>query len=256
MPITTFDDLFTKNSYTRVISKNSTTVVAGEWYTTSHLVGTPAPNGLANGDDVFGRDPSPDFLGPQIGAAGSATWLQKVTLESSVALRARLVDVLYLYGSHPATAGTLTPTTPPTISRVYDTNELWVWSATAITGTLSLNVTYKNQAGVSKSTGVVATTLTGALGRMFRIPLAAGDTRITQIESVVRSGATAGSFMLLVLAPVWRGRVPIAGGLVTDGMDRTGLIPVPPNAMFIMMVNADSTASGLTELTFTQLWEV
>jgi len=255
MPLTTFDDLFTQAEQREArFYKVSGTVVANAWYTTIHLAGWPAAAALdasvsASGDLVNSGDGYVWGYSYPFGGRIEPGVIRTACLESTVALRGRWVDVLFRLGAIPASAGTTTPATPPTIPLDYPDNELWVWTFVAPTGTLSLNVTYLNEAGVSKSTGAVSLTLSGAVGRMARIPLAAGDRAVTKIVSVVRSGATAGSVTLVVLAPLWRGRVPVANGLVRDGMDQTGLGMIRKDPACMLMVNSDSTASGETDAT-------
>ena len=121
---------------------------------------------------------------------------------------------------------------------------------TAAAGVQNVNVTYINQAGTSgRSTGTVATAA-NIVGRMWQLPLQAGDTGVQGVTGVVGSTATAGTFNILVLRPLWSGRVKIANDGDTHGPDRTLMPEVFADSALFMAIAADSTATGFPELEF------
>jgi len=90
---------------------------------------------------------------------------------------------------------------------------------------------------------------------MYPLALQAGDSGVQSIQSVaVTNGATAmtaGAFNVLVIRPLWSGRVPLANfGDLHDYL-RVGMPRVFETSCLCMAVNADSTSSGLPEIALT-----
>jgi hypothetical protein len=112
-------------------------------------------------------------------------------------------------------------------------------------------VTYNNQSGTTgRSTGTVATGI-NIVGRMWPLPLQAGDSGVQGVTGVVGSTATAGTFNILVIRPLWTGRVPLANfGDLHDYL-RVGMPKITDTACLCIAVNADSTSAGLPELSLT-----
>lgn len=118
---------------------------------------------------------------------------------------------------------------------------------TASTGVQGVNISYINQSGVAKTTGVVAT-VAGTVGRLVQIPLASGDTGVQGITGVVGSTATAGTFNILVMRPLWTGRCRTANDGDVHGLDKTGMPVIYSDSALYVAVAADSTARGIPEL--------
>jgi len=123
---------------------------------------------------------------------------------------------------------------------------------TAATNNQAVNVTYTNQSGTgSRSTGAVGIGAAPTVGPMWQLPLQAGDTGVQGVTGVVGTVATAGTFNVLVIRPLWTGRVIAANfGDLHDYM-RVGLPRVFDTSALCVCVNADGTSSGLPELMLT-----
>jgi hypothetical protein len=78
--------------------------------------------------------------------------------------------------------------------------------------------------------------------RLLQIPLAAGDTGIQKIESVTATVATVGTFNLLIVRPLWNGRVMGPGDFgsrYNHGPDKTGMPIVYDTCALFQMVQQD-----------------
>ena len=123
-------------------------------------------------------------------------------------------------------------------------------SATATT----INVTYTNQAGTTgRATGATATLSGFTTRRVLQMPLQAGDSGVQKIESVIVGGtvATTGSVNVVVARRLWSNRVRSANDGGLDGIDRVGLPIMYDTSALWLVVEADSTASGVPEVFMT-----
>lgn len=257
MAFTSLDSLLAAPSFQVPYLKTaSKTAVAATPFTTFDLGGIPAAGTIVVGNTAAGIVPTDAIAGyPPIPSFGGLTgYLSIVDFGSSVASRITVYDTLFSAGAFAFTAQTNTLTGQPSYaSRVpnadYNGLEIWVEAATAFTGTLSVNIAYLNQAGVAKTTGVVVTNL-GIQGRMFMMPLAAGDTGVQRIDSVTPSVATAGTFNVHVLRRLHQMRVRINNDGDTHDFLKTGLPQVYDTSALRVVVIPDSTATGIPELQF------
>jgi hypothetical protein len=178
----------------------------------------------------------------------------------------RVSDVLFKAGAYAFTAGTTTLSAQPSYSsRVpggtdFTNTQIWIEVTTAfVTGTAwQVQVTYTNQAGTAGRTSIISAAQAVAaltLGKRFMLALQAGDSGVRTIESVIVTNGgtamTAGNFNVLVLRPLWSGRVRIANDGDTHDLTKTGMNQVFGDSAIDVMVNADSTATGLPEIQFT-----
>ena len=86
---------------------------------------------------------------------------------------------------------------------------------------------------------------------MWQLPLQTGDTGVQGVTGVVGTVATVGTFNVLVIRPLWTGRVIAANfGDLHDYM-RVGMSQLFATAALAVCVNSDSTSSGLPELMLT-----
>jgi len=257
----------------RMVKTTSRTAVATIPFTVFDIAGNPGVGVLpgtntANGGVV----PTDETAGcPAINFSTGVGYLTKVEYGSSVACRLSLFDMIVKMGAISYAGATTTPTadTQPAISqRCPDYpgsgttfgvgNELWIEVATAFaTGNnWQVQVTYKNQAGTAGRTSVISVAAAAAaltLGKMFQMTLQAGDTGIQRIESVIvtngSTAMTAGTFNVLILRPLWTsGRVKIANDGDIHDMLKTGMPIVYTDSALIMVVEADSTATGVPEM--------
>lgn len=238
----------------------SRTAVANIWFTTFDLAGDPGAGTLAGGSTAAGVVPTDATAGyPIINAFGGSAvgYLTNVEFSSSVASRLLLADVLFKAGAYAFNATQTLSAQPSYSSRVpggtdYTNTEIWIEAVTAFTGNLSVAVTYTNQDGTTgRTTGTVATGAALIVGRRLQLPLQAGDTGVRTIESVTATVATAGTFNVLVLRPLWTGRVVAANfGDLHDYL-RIGMPQIFDNSALEISVAADSTATGLSEVMLT-----
>jgi hypothetical protein len=181
-----------------------------------------------------------------------------VQFANTVACRLQLFDMLWKGGAYAYNSGTTTLSAQPTYaSRVpggdYNGIQIWIEVSTAfVTGsTWSVTVNYADQsagAGTTVSTGNL-TVANLILGRMIQLPLGAGDSGVQWIVNVAvtTGGMTAGAFNVLVLRPLWQGRVFLVNGGDAHTWDRTAWPQVYGDSALVLAVNADSTSSGLPD---------
>jgi hypothetical protein len=123
--------------------------------------------------------------------------------------------------------------------------ELWLETVTAFTGNLTISANYTNENGLTgHTTGAIATGTAPTLGRCIQLNLAAGDRGLQKLESVNATISTAGSFNLMILRPLWSGRIQLANGGDVHDMFKTGMVQVFTNSALYCMVTADSTATS------------
>jgi hypothetical protein len=166
-----------------------------------------------------------------------------------------LFDMVFKAGAYAFNANTTLASQPSYAARMpggtdYTDTEIWFECVTAFTGNLNLTVTYTNQAGTAgRTTGLFAPGNTPTVRRSFRMPLQAGDTGVQQINSVVSTVATAGTFNILVLRRLNMGKVASSQELRipnVNGADvlMTGMPEVFDNSCLTMMQLCDGTTTG------------
>lgn len=244
----------------------SRTSVATIPFSIFDLAGNPGAGTLAGTSTTIGVVPTDATAGcPSINnfAGGATGYLTKVEFGSSVACRLTLFDMLFKAGAYGFAAGTTSLASQPSYSsRVIDgtdfTNtEIWIEVSTAFTtGTAwQVQVTYTNQAGTAGRTSIISAAQAAAAltqGKMFQIALAAGDTGVQKIESVIVTNGgtamTAGAFNVLVMRRLWTGRVRINNDGDTHDLLKTGMPVIFQDSALVLTVTADSTATGVPEV--------
>ncbi len=259
MAISTYDGFIAsaKQSISQIKTATRTSVAAA-WFSVFDLAGNPGAGTLAGTSTTAGVVPTDATAGcPTINAfgGGATGYLAQVEFGSSVACRLKLFDMLFKAGAYAFNANTALSAQPSYSGRVpggdYSDTQIWLEAVTAFTGNLSINVTYTNQAGTgSRSTGTVALGLAMTLGRMIQLPLQAGDTGVQKIDNVTATVATAGTFNILVLRPLWSGRVKIANDGDVHDLAKTAMPEVFADSALILAVAADSTSTGIPELEY------
>lgn len=261
MAITTLDGIIAAAKQRVPIKKTATrTTVANGWFSLWDIAGGPGAGTLAGSSTTTGVVPDDTTAGtPLINAFGGSNtgYLQNVEFASTVACRLMIYDLLWKGGAYAFNASTTGQTPTSYSARVpggtdFTNTEIWVEQVTAATNNQAVNVTYTNQSGTgSRSTGAVGIGAAPTVGRMWQLPLQAGDTGVQGVTGVVGTVATAGTFNVLVLRPLWSGRVIAANfGDLHDYM-RVGLPQLFATSALAVCVNADSTSSGLPELMLT-----
>jgi hypothetical protein len=260
MTITTFDPGFiaAAKQYISHVKTASRTAVAAQWTSMFELAGNPGAGVLAGTSTTAGVVPTDATTGcPIINAfgGGATGYLAQMDFGSSVACRIKLFDLLWKGGAYAFNANTSGQTPTSFSSRVpggtdFTNTQLWYEQVTAGTGIQNVNVTYNDQANVSSSTGVIAAPAAMIVGRCFQLPLAAGDTGVQGVTGVVGSVATVGTFNILVMRPIWSGRVKIANDGDVHGWDKLGGPIIYADSALVMLVAPDSTATGIPELEY------
>lgn len=257
MAILTFDEWIASDK--QIIPWSRTTVrttVANRWFAIHDLAGNPGAATLAVGNTANGVVPTDATAGyPPINFSTGIGYLSSVDFGSTVACRLTIYDRVFHAGAYSFNANTTLSSQPSYSGRMpngsYVGTQLWYEQVTNSTGVPNVTVTYTNQAGTAgQSTGGVSVGATFIAGSMFQIPLAAGDSGVQKVESVVGATASAGTFNIVVARPVWTGRVTLANSGDCHGPDRTGMPQIFSDSALTVMVNADSTSSGLPDILF------
>jgi hypothetical protein len=238
--------------YARLASR---TAVAAMWFSVFDLAGNPGPGTLAVGNTANGLVHTDATTGyPIINAFGGSNvgYLSKASYGSTVACWFEVFDRLFSCGAYAFNANTTLASQPSYSSRVpgadYSGLTIWLEQVTAGTGIQSVAVTYTNQAGTGGRTTGTFVTAVNIVGRMWRLPLQAGDSGVQSIQSVVGSVATVGTFNIHVMRSLWSGRVGLNNGGGKDNFADTGMPVVFADSALFLAVAPDSTATGIPEL--------
>ncbi len=222
-------------------------------FTIFDQLGQPGPGALNIGNTANGIVPVDTDNGYPLIASfgGAAGYISGIDFGTNVACRITLFDRLFACGAYAFNTDTTLAAQPSYAGRLPDTNynglQLWIEHVTAFTGTPSFQINYLDQGGAAGDTGVFSEAPTSLLiRRALQLPLAAGDSGVSQITRVRCTVATVGTFNVMVLRPLWMGRVPIStsGGDVHDLL-RTGLPQIFDTSALFILVTPDSASSGL-----------
>lgn len=236
------------------------TTVATFPFSMFDIAGQPGAGTLAGTSTANGVVPTDATTGcPIINFSSGVGYAARVEFNNTVASRLALFDMLFKAGAYAFNANTTLSSQPAFSSRCPDYsggasfgcgNEIWIECVTAFTGNMSVAVTYTNQAGTTgRTTGTVATGIAPTVGRMIQLQLQAGDCGVQKIESVVSTVASAGTFNVLVLRPLWTsGRVRAANDASIHDILSTGMPIVYTDSALFVQVAADSTSTGQPEL--------
>ena len=255
MTITTFDQFIGSSKQYLSINKNATrTTVATSWFSIFDLAGNPGAGTLAGTSTAAGVVPTDATAGfPTIDAFGGSAvgYLAQVDFGSSVACRLKIFDCVWKGGAYAFNAAVTGITSPSWVSRMpggsYGDTQIWLEQVTAGTLVQNVAVGYLDQGGAAGSTGTIATAA-NIVGRMHQLPLASGDTGVSGITSVTGTVASAGTFNILVLRPVWSGRVRIINDGDVHDLAKTGMPQVFADSALLLAVNTDGTNSGIPDL--------
>lgn len=256
MAITTLDGYIGAVKQTLTWMKTGTrTLIAAMPYTVFDIAGEPGAGVLAIGNTANGVVPEDTTAGyPLIGSfGGGAGYLSRVEFSSSVAGRLFVFDRVFAAGAYAFNADITLASQPSYAGRLPNTDykglELWIEAVTAFTGNLSVRINYLDQDGGAGDTGVFATGLVLPVGRCMAIPLAAGDSGVSQIARVRGSVASAGTFNVMVLRRLWQGRVLAANCGDIHDLLKTGFPQIYDTSAIYAILAADSTAVGLPMMT-------
>jgi hypothetical protein len=264
MAITTFDPGWVGAAKQRTQYKKTATrtTVAVGWFSMFDIAGNPGAGTLAIGNTANGLVHTDAIAGyPTINAFGGSNtgYLGRCVFGNTVACRIRLYDRLFSCGAYAYNAATTLASQPSFLGRVpggtaaltAGCTEIWAEQVTAATGNQAVAVGYTNEAGTaSRATGAVGIGAAPTVGRMWQLPLQAGDRGISVLNSVTGTVATVGTFNVHVMRLLGEGRVQIANFADVQDMIRTGTPQVFADSAVIAIVCADSTSSGLPDVDF------
>lgn len=255
MALTSFDGyLASPKQVRRWFKTGARTTVAAQPFTLFDIAGSPGPGTLAIGNTANGVVPTDAVAGhPPINAFSATGYLGRVAWGSSVAGWLTVYDRVFAAGAYAFNADVTLASQPSYSGRVpggdYSNLEIWVEAVTAFTGTPSFQINYLDQGGAAGDTGVVSAGAALTVGRMLRMPLAAGDSGVQRIDRVRGSVATVGTFNVMVLRELWSGRVGINNGGGKDNLLDTGGPQLYGDSALYVVVETDATASGLPDIT-------
>lgn len=273
MAITSLNDLINSAKQKVTLIKTAAkTVVANIYFSMFDIAGNPGAGTAAIGNTANGVIPTDAVAGyPVINAFGGAVgYIGGVEANSNAASRISLYDRVFAAGAYAFTGGTTTLASQPAISgRCPDYpgsgivfgngNQIWMEVTTAfVTGTnWQLQVTYTNSAGTAGRSTIITPAMAAAAltqGKMLQLALQAGDNGVQKIESVIiTNGATAmtaGNFNVMILRPLWSGRintVNAANGAIKDDYLKVGLPVIYTDSALFCTVIADGSSSGIPE---------
>jgi hypothetical protein len=238
----------------RILKTGARTTIAAQPFSLFDIAGQPGAGTLSAGNTANGVVPTDATAGyPTINAFAATGYLARVSFSSSVACLLTIYDRLFACGAYAFNANTTLASQPSYAGRVPGTDykglELWVETVTAFTGSPSFQVNYLDEGGAAGDTGVVASGSALTIGRMFRLPLASGDNGVSGITQVRGTVATVGTFNVCVMRELWSGRVAVANAGDVHDILRTGAPQVYGDSALFLMLEADSTASGLPDVT-------
>ncbi|MCK9579371.1 MAG: hypothetical protein M0Q92_02835 [Methanoregula sp.] len=250
MTIASLDDYIAAVKQKPVFYKSAArTTVAATPFTLFDLAGVPGPGTLSPGNTANGIVPTDATDGyPKIEAFTGTGYLTRVMYSNSVVGNLRLYDRLFVAGAYAHNADVTLSAQPSFAARVpngfYNGIELWYEQVTAGTGVPSIQINYLDQDGNAGDTGVVSLAIAHTLGRCTRIPLASGDSGVSGITRVRGTVATAGTWNIMILRPLWNGRLTIINDLRVDDMLSTGMPQVYDNSALYVLDDSDATSSG------------
>lgn len=256
MAIASFDQaIAAAKQYLSVAKTAVRPSIAASWFSVFDLAGNPGAGVLAGTSTAAGVVPTDATAGyPTIDAFGASAlgYLWQLEYGCSVACRLKLFDMVFKAGAYAFNAAQALTGQPSYASRMpggsYSDTQIWIEAVTAFTGNLTVTITYTNQSGVTGRTATLATGTALTVGRLMQVPLQAGDTGVQAITNVAGTVATAGTFNVLVLRPLWSGRCRTANDGDVHDFTKTGMPQVFADSALFLAVAADSTSTGIPEI--------
>ena len=256
MAIASFDQaIAAAKQYLSVAKTAVRPSIAASWFSVFDLAGNPGAGVRAGTSTAAGVVPTDATAGcPTIDAFGASAlgYLWQLEYGCSVACRLKLFDMVFKAGAYAFNAAQALTGQPSYASRMpgdsYSGTQIWIEAVTAFTGNLTVTITYTNQSGVTGRTATRAMGTALTVGRLMQVPLQAGDTGVQAITNVAGTVATAGTFNVLVLRPLWSGRCRTANDGDVHDFTKTGMPQVFADSALFLAVAADSTSTGIPEI--------
>lgn len=230
--------------------------IAAAWFSIFDLAGAPGAGTLAGVSAGTGVVPDDTVAGyPPVNAFGGGAqgYLSRIDFGSSVACRIALFDRLFVAGPEAFNAAVTLAGPPSYAARVpnadYKGLEIWAETVTAATGNQTWNVGYTNDVGTAgQTTGAVGIAAAPTVGRCFQLPLQAGDAGVQSIQTITGGTGSAGTANIMVLRPLWMGRVRVINDGDIHDLIKTGLLQLYDTSALYVLIAADSTATGVPEM--------
>jgi hypothetical protein len=255
--ITTLDALIAApKQRIQLFTSTTRTAVANMPFSVFDVAGNPGSGVLAGTSTTTGVVPTDATAGcPVINAfgGGASGYISRISGGNTAPCRIVLYDMLWKAGAYAfnvSTSGNSPTSFSSRIPNETDYNGLELWYEQVTAGTLVQNVavTYNDENGVSSTTGTVAAPAAMIVGRMFQLPLAAGDKGIQGVTGVVGTVASAGTFNLLIMRRLGEVRIHQGNaGVVQDAL-ATGLPQVFADSALRVIVYSDSTGTFQPEI--------
>jgi len=253
MPITTLDGYIASQKqifpYIKTIGLGTTPAHA--YFSLFGLAGQPGLGIMNVGNTANGLVHTSATAGyPLINAfaTGADGYLSRAMCTWNTTGRLFLYDRLFVAGAYAFNADVTLVNQPSYASRVpngvnFNGLEIWVEQDTSATGNQAVQVDYVNQAGVAgRTTGAVGIGAAPVGLRCWRLFLQSGDSGVQRIDRVRGTVATAGTFNVMVLRPLWTGHIPVVGVNVLHDMLSTGLPQVwSTSALYVIVSPAGAT---------------
>ena len=252
MAIATLDDLIAAVKRRLSLQKtSSTTSVANIPFSVFDIAGDPGAGTLSAGNTGAGVVPTDATAGyPLIEAPAASLYISRTEIRSSVAGWIDVYDCLFSCGAYAFNADTTLASQPSFSSRLpnsgdYKGLELWIEAVTAFTGNQTVEINYLDQDGNAGDTGAIATGVAPIARRMLRLPLASGDSGVSQITRVRSSVSSAGTFNVHVMRHLFGSRVNAANQGTFLDFGQLGLPLIFGDSALRLVLTLDSTATGL-----------
>lgn len=262
MPITLNKILGAYKQRIALVKTNSVTTVAGVPFTLIDRAGFPVagslnPSQTTNG--VVPTDATAGFPAIEAPSGSNKLYLSRVGINANVAMTVELFDLIFRAGQTTIpTSGTTTValTSIPDISgRIpfkadgstpdYQALQLFIQMAVAGSNHAhSVSIDYLDEGGAAGNTGNI-TTQSMIVNRLLRMPLAAGDTGVSELTGYKVNGIASATGAVVAMLMRSLGKFRTQGGLSSlYGPDYTGLPQVFGDSAILAVVYADSTSSG------------
>ena len=259
MAITTGDGYIasTKQMIPYVKTTALTALTAGFRFTLQNAIGNPAAGTLAATSNPGALFTAGSNGFPAINFSTGSGYLTRVYYYGSVLGRFDIWDKIYGIAVPLNALATITVSSPPSITgRIVNGNDyssvrIFVEITTTMAASATtIQVTYTDQAGISRAAAATATLSGFVAGRWIEIPLVAGSMGVQKIESITVGGATnaTGALNVILVRQLWGSRVNIALGADLHGLDKTGMPQVFPTSALVTTFSPDSTSTGTPEL--------
>lgn len=255
MAIATLADYAAAAKQSVQFTKTSAHTTAAAWFTLWDATGIPTGATFAVGNTANGVVPTDATTGAptvNFGTGNGHITLAEYTVAATC--KVLVYDRLFHCGAYAFNAATSLASQPSFSSRVpsgtdYSGLQIWVEAVTTFTGAPSIEVTYTDQSGnTGATTGAISLASGFAIGRLAQLPLAAGDSGLSKIESVTATVASAGTFNVFVARPLCMARLDFANISRVDPLEVLGMPQIFGDSCLALMFEPDAAGSPVTDV--------